>query len=198
MVRSTCVDADHHRQLFRREERRWRRRSNVQLLDVFVDRGGGRLLTVWPIRLIPPRPAGPTAGKHKTTDLQRRQFDQKVQKFYIWQNLDTGVASAAPFAWIIVCVACNSASRGCNGFDCRCAWSSSCPIGRPYSLWNSLCRRGLACFWRGNYCVFRLVTEKINEKSDDVDFFAQCPSVWDNEIDENKNNVKVILDPYRP
>jgi hypothetical protein len=47
-------------------------------------------------------------------------------------------------------------------------------------------------------CVFRLVTEKINEKSDDVDFFSQCPSVWYNEIDENKNNVKVILDPYRP
>jgi hypothetical protein len=46
MVRSTCVDADHQRQLFRREERRWRRRSNVQLLDAFVDRGGGRLLTV--------------------------------------------------------------------------------------------------------------------------------------------------------
>ncbi len=36
-----CVDADLHRKLFSRAERRWRRRSNVQLLDAFSDTGGG-------------------------------------------------------------------------------------------------------------------------------------------------------------
>jgi hypothetical protein len=57
--------------------------------------------------------------------------------------------------------------------------------------WASLfLTRELLCFSFGH--------RKINVKSDDVDFFEQCPSVWDNEIDENKNNVKVILDPYRP
>jgi hypothetical protein len=36
MVRSTYVDAELHRQLFRRAERSWRRRSNVQILDACV------------------------------------------------------------------------------------------------------------------------------------------------------------------
>jgi hypothetical protein len=117
MVRSTYadayLDADLHRQLFRRAEWLWRRRSNVQLLDAFVLERRRR-----------PPPYGLTDPSHSATSSRSNSRKtcthilhphlphpqssvstnvQKVEKLDIWQKLNTGVASAAPLDWIIFC-----------------------------------------------------------------------------------------------